>query len=170
MIDGRIRHLGEALAKVRRQRAVTPGERRDRRVVAHRRDRVVAALGERAEHRVELLARVAVQDVTRVERVVPGRRGLPDPDADDALVDPRPVRATACDVTSQLAVDQQAAVGIERQDAARSQPRPAHGDAVRQRHRPCLGGDGEKLVAGDRRREVVEGRCGRAPRRTSVRP
>ena len=45
VVDRRVRHLGEALAQIRRRGPSRAGERRDRRVVAHRRDGVVRRSG-----------------------------------------------------------------------------------------------------------------------------
>ena len=57
MVDRRVRHLCEALAQERRHRPRTSRERRQRRVVTHRRHGLVTGRRRRAEEEEEILAR-----------------------------------------------------------------------------------------------------------------
>ncbi len=106
MVDRRVRHLREALPEVRRERAVASGEWRDRRVVTHRRDGVVTALREWPQHRVQLLARVAVEHVAPVEGVLGRVDGTPCVRAPDALLHPCAIRPAPCELAPQLGIDQ----------------------------------------------------------------
>ena len=65
VVDRRVRHLREALAEVRVERPRAPGERRQRRVVAHRRGRLVRVRGDRPQDRVQVLPRVAERGLAR---------------------------------------------------------------------------------------------------------
>ena len=150
VVDRGIRHLGEALSEVGRERTGTAGERRDRRVVAHRRDRIVAGLGERAEHRVQLLAGVAVEDVTRVQSALgrcdrlARRRRVTMLAATHA-----PVRTPPGELTPQLVAEQQPARRVDDEDPAGPEPRAPHTRTVRQRDGPRLGRDRHEAVVGD---------------------
>ncbi len=148
VVDRGIRHLREALSEVGRKRACAPGERRDRRVVAHRRDRIVAGLGERAEHRVQLLAGVAVENVTRVQSVLGRCDRLAGIGADDARRHPPPVRVPTCQLAPQLVAEQEPARRVDDEDPAGTEPCPLHARSVRERDGSRLGRDRHEAVVG----------------------
>ena len=150
VVDRGVRHLGEPLAEVGRERACTPGERRDRRVVAHRVDGVAPALRDRAEHEAQLLARVAVQRVARDELGL-GRR---DPVARlaeaDALGHPGRVGPARRELSRELGVEAQTAPGVDREQLARPEACAPDADALGQRNGARLGGDRDEPVVADR--------------------
>ena len=156
VVDRGVGHLGEPLAEVGRERACTPGERRDRRVVAHRVDGVAPALRDRAEHEAQLLARVAVQRVARDELGL-GRR---DPVARlaeaDALGHPGRVGPARRELSRELGVEAQAALGVDREELARPETCAPDADALGQRNGARLGGDRDEPVVADRDTERAE--------------
>ncbi len=186
MIDGRVGDLGEALTQVGRQRPSPAGERRDRGVVPHGIDRIVSRLRERAQHRGQVLARIAVQHLARIERLLRWGHGIADGGSNRARRDPLAVRTAPRELLSDLAVQEQAALRIEGQDPAGPETEAAHMRALRQRHGSRLGcgrdeavvghGDpeGTEPVAVERRARdpsVAEAQCGRpVPRLADERP
>ena len=149
VVDRGIRHLREALSKVGRERTGTAGQRRDRRVVAHRRDRIVAGLGERAEHRVELLAGVAVEDVTRVQSALGRCDRLARVGGDDARGHPPAVRMPTGQFTPQLVAEQQPARRVDDEDPAGPEPGAPHTRTVRERTAPASDATVTRSVIGD---------------------
>ena len=81
VVDRRIRHLREPLAEVAEERSRTPGERGQRRVIAHRGSRLVSVSGGRTHDHRQLLARVAKENVSCREApppaAVPAHRWTP---------------------------------------------------------------------------------------------
>ena len=149
VIDRGVRHLGEPLPEVRRERSRAAGERRDRGVVSHRVHGIAARLGDRAQHEAELLARVAVQRVARDEVGLGGGAGLAPLEERDARVDPRGVRLAPRELALQLAVEEQPALGVDREDLARAEARAADCGALRERDRAGLRADGDQAVVAD---------------------
>ena len=146
VVDRGVRDLREALPEVRRERPPSSRERRDRGVVAHRVDGVLARLCDRAQHERELFARVAVEHVARAEVGLGRGERLALLRKAHALVDPRGVGLARGELTLELAVEEQAAAWVERQELAGAEPGAAHGDALRQRDRTGLGRHGDEAV------------------------
>ena len=123
VVDRGVRHLREALSEVGGERARAAGEWCDRGIVAHRRDGVVAGLCERSEHRVELLACVAVQDLSRVQAVVGSLDRLACVGGHGVRRHPAPVRAPPRELAPQLVPEQEPVHGIDDEDPARAETR-----------------------------------------------
>ncbi len=133
-----------------------PGERRDRRVVAHRVHGIPSGLRDRPQHQAQLLPRVPV------ERMPGGEVLLADPGRSTLLAcrdgrgDPGRVRLATGELPLELAVEQQASLRIDGQLLAGAEPRPPHGALVGERDRPRLGGDGNEPVAAHRHAERTQ--------------
>ena len=149
VVDRRVRDLREALPEVRREGPCAAGQRRDRRVVAHRVDGVATGLRDRPEHQAQLLAGVAVQRVTRGEVLLGHGQGLALLAEDERVGHPARVRPRAGERARQLAVEEDAALGVDGEQLAGREARPPHRDALRQRHRARLGRDRDEPVGAD---------------------
>jgi glutamate synthase domain-containing protein 1 len=149
VVDRGVGDLGETLAEVRGERAGSAGERRDRGVVPHRVDRVVPGLGDRAQHRAELLACVAEQRVARAEVCFGHRGGIAGRGPHGALLDPASVRPTRCKVPLELAVVPEPAFGVDADHLPRAETGAPHLLPLGQRHGTCLRRDGDDAVGGD---------------------
>ncbi len=75
-IDGRVRHLGEALLEEIVKGAGPSGEHRQRRVIAHGADGLLTGPGHRAKQEGQLLRRVAERDLSPEERLWFGGRDI----------------------------------------------------------------------------------------------
>ena len=146
VIDRGVRHLCEALPEVRRKRPPPSRERRDRGVVAHRVDGVLTRLRDWPQHERELFARVAVKHVTRAEVALRRRERLALLREAHALVYPGGVGLARGELALELAVEEQAAPWVERQELAGAEPGATDGDALRQRDRAGLGRHGDEAV------------------------
>ena len=164
VVDRRVRHLREALAEERVERSRTPGERRQRAVVAHRRDRLVAVRGGGPEHERQILARVAGQHVARAQvarrrkhRLARGELATPDGE-------PAQVRAAGGQRALDVVVQLDAATGcVDREHLAGTELAAAHARVVRQRDRARLRRARHEAVVGDRvakRSQPVAVDCG----------
>ena len=156
MVDRGVRHLREALAQIGRQRTCPAGERRDRRVVPHRVDGVVAGLRERPEHGGDVLAGVAVEDLAGVETTLRRIYGLADVLTRDAVPDPLAVRLPSGELPAELGVDEQAPLRIDGEDASRPEARATNGGALGERNSAGLGRDGDEPVARHRDAERAQ--------------
>ena len=67
MIDRRVGHLGEALLEIAVEQAGRLGQHRERSVVAHREDRLLALRRHRSQHIGELFLGVAESGLARHE-------------------------------------------------------------------------------------------------------
>ena len=165
VVDRGVRHLREALSEVGGERARAAGERCDRGVVAHRRDGVVAGLRQRAEHRVQLLARVAVEDMSRVQAVVGSLDRLACVGGHGVRRNPAPVRTPPRELAPQLVPEQEPVHGIDDEDPARAETRAPDARTLGERYRPRLGCNRDEPVVGDRdaqRPKPVAVECGSA--------
>ncbi len=150
MVDRRVRHLREALAEVRREGPCAAGEGRDRRVVAHRVDGVLAGLRDRSQHQAELLARVPVERMSDGE-VLGGRRERLALGAEvDARLDPRRVRLAPSELALELSVEEQPAIGVDREELARPESCAPHDGALGERDRARLRRDRDEAVVAHR--------------------
>ena len=68
-VDRRVRHLREELLEVRVEQRLAAGEHGERRVVAHRADRLLGVPRERREDRLHVLLRVAEEQLARAQRL-----------------------------------------------------------------------------------------------------
>ena len=122
-VDGWIRDLGELLLEVAREQAVAVRERGERRVVAHRADRLGAGQRHRREQQREVLARVAEDAVLEREGLLVDAHALLRAEVVEmelVLIEPLAVGALARQHALDLAVLHDAARrGVEHQHAAR---------------------------------------------------
>ncbi len=97
-VDRRVRHLREKLVEVVEQRAALLGKRRERRVVAHRTDRLLARFGHRVDDELEILVRIAEEPLAAQEVAGHGGRhdfGEKTLDGDAVLFNPAAVGTPA---------------------------------------------------------------------------
>ena len=73
-VDRRVRHLREELLEVRVEERLAAGQHGERRVVAHRADRLLGVPRERREDRLHVLLRVAEEQLPRAQRLRRRRR------------------------------------------------------------------------------------------------
>jgi hypothetical protein len=124
-VDGRVGDLGEELLEVREQRRRLVGEHRQREVVAHRADRLLALGGHRREQDPQVLLRVAERELARAQglarRLPLALRQVLEPH--DALAVPVAVGTAGRDVLLDLLVlDDAAELEVDHEQLARLQP------------------------------------------------
>ena len=103
-VDRRIGHLSEALLEVGRERASPVRKRSDRRVVSHRRSRLVAGRSHRAQDDVQIFAGVAERSVPAGQVFERSGERLADRSSSDAVAQPAPVRPMGCQISLELFV------------------------------------------------------------------
>jgi hypothetical protein len=125
-IDRRVGDLGEELVEVVGQGRGLGRQRGQRRVGAHRADRLLAGVGHRRDQQVDVLVAVA-EGAELGEQLVAGDRGrrrrrLELVHLEHVLVEPLPVREAAGDVALELVVgDDAALVGVDHEHPPRLQ-------------------------------------------------
>ena len=152
-VERRVGHLGEQLAEVVEQQPGLRAERRDRRVGAHRAERLAAGVGHRREDDPQLLLGVAedllaagdrgvrVHDVLAVGDVV---------EVDQAGVQPLVVRVLGGQLGLDLLVlDDPVLVGVDEEHPARLQPALADDRGGVEVQDADLGGEDDQAVVGD---------------------
>ena len=149
VVDRRVRDLREALPEVRRERTCAAGQRRDRRIVSHRVDRVATGLRDRSEHEAQLLAGVAVQRVAGGEVLLGHGDRLALLAEHERVGHPTRVWPRAGERSRELAVEEDAALGVDGEELAGREARPPHRDSLGQRHGARLGRDRDEPVGAD---------------------
>ncbi len=145
-VDRRVGHLGERLAQEGRDPARPPRERRDRRVVAHAPDRLVA-LGRHRSN--QLLDDLGVEAHGNAEPIIAGRR-LPDRDAGDQAARNSPRRrAVALDGRP----DHPARRDVDHHHLAGAKPAPMRHPLRGELNAPRFGRDDHQPVVGRRQRQ-----------------
>ena len=151
-VDRRVRHLREQLLEVRVEERLAPGEHRERRVVPHRADRLLAVAGERREDHLHVLLRVAEQELAAAQRLG-GRlrhgRLRQVGEANGLALDPLRVRPARRDPALDLVVRDDPVLGeVDEEQLAGLEP--ALADDVRRRlvEHAGLGGEHDPAVGG----------------------
>ena len=148
VVDRRVRDLGEALLEVVVERSRAAGERRERGVVAHRVRRIVGVRGDRPQELDDLLARVAVQRLSRHEirlRRLDGGAGRA---VHEPLCEPDPEGPLGGEAPLEDVVLLQPALGVDGDHLAGAELSAAYAAVAVDRHRPGLGrADDEAVVA-----------------------
>ncbi len=158
-VDRRVGHLREELAEIRIQRLRAARQHRERRVVAHRADRLLARDRHGREKDLQVLLRVA-EDLLAIEQLVGvGRGDLPRRgnvlEADLRAIEPVLVRTLRREVALELLVGDDAAVlDVDQQHLARLQAPLAHDFLLRDVEHAHLRGHDDEVVVGD---EVTRG-------------
>ena len=153
-VDGRVGHLGEELLEVREKVDRALAENRQRGVVSHRADRLLAIAGHRGEDELQLLLGIAEGAVPDQEGAGVGIGRLGDRiqlvETDGSLADPLPVGvAPAEHALDGVVVQDLAGLGVDQEQPARLQP-PLLADALLgDRQHPGLGGHHHPTVLGD---------------------
>ena len=109
----------------------------------------MTGLRQRAEHRVELFARVAVEDMSHLQAVLGSLDRLACVGDDGARRHPAPVRTPPRELASQFVAEQEPTLGIDDEDPAGTQTRALDARTLGQRNRPRLRCDGDEPVVGD---------------------
>ena len=129
-VDRRVRHLGEQLLEVGEERRRLVGEDRERDVVAHRADRLLALGRHRREQDPQVLLRVAERELAGAQRLArdPPLAVGQVAEPDDAVLVPVAVRLARGDALLDLVVlDDPALVDVDEEQLARLQaPAPQH--------------------------------------------
>ena len=169
-IDGRIGHLGEELLEIGVEQLGSFAQHRERAVVAHRAERLLALRRHRREEQAKILPRVAVQSLDGRARVIPEctvrARGLLVllPRVEIAYphqvgCEPVPIGLGGGEIRLELAVFEDALpLRIDDDHPSRRQPTEPADSLRRNVHRPRLGCDDYQVVGGDgepRRAESV---------------
>ena len=153
-VDRRIRDLREQLLEVVVERLVLVRQHRERRVVAHRADALLAGLRHRAEQELEVLLRVAEGLLAVEQRLGVGRRERPRGhvlELDAHALDPLAVGLGRGELVLQfLVLDDAALLQVDQQHLAGLQA-PLLDDAVLRDHRQHagFGGADHQVVVGD---------------------
>ena len=152
-VDRRVGHLREELLEVAEEQDRALGEHRERRVVAHRADRLLPARGHRGEHHPALLLGVAVGVLAGAQqrRVLGGDlRGLEEAAQLDAVgVHPVAVGALAGDPGLDLAVgDHAVLLEVDEEHPARLEAAAAQDALGRELDDAGLGGEHDEAVPG----------------------
>ena len=168
VVDRRIRHLREPLPEVAEERSRTPGERGQRRVIAHRRSRLVSVSGGRTHDHRQLLAGVAKENVSCRKALLRRRYRLTDGGLAPPLRQPAAVRLAAREPQLDRRVVLEATLRIDGEHLPRPEPSPASARLrpARRTRRPPTRSTRDRRR---RRNEEAAGRCDRARRRRSVR-
>ncbi len=183
-VDRRVRHLREQLLEVRVEQRLAGGEHRERRVAAHRADRLLRVARERRQHRLHVLLRVAEQQLAAAERLDRrldrrSRRKLREPQL--LALGPLGVRAARRDCVLGLFVgDDPALREVDEEELPGLQPSLAHDvrravvehARLRREHDPAVGrlvpAPGTQAVAVERRADHAavgeRDRCRAVPR------
>ncbi len=153
-VDRRVRHLGEVLLEVGEQQLRLVGQRRDRRVVAHRADRLFAGGSHRRHQDLEVFLGVAEgllaieQGQVRQRRAGLRRRQLLE--HDQGVLQPLLVGMAAREVRLDLLVGNEAAFDeIDQQHLAGLQAPLGDDVLFRDRQHAHLGRHHDAVVAGD---------------------
>ena len=152
-VDRRVGDLGEQLAEVLVQRLVLLGQHRQRRVVAHRADRLLAVVRHRQQLELEILQRVAERALALHQLLARGRfdaadRQVVQPDAD--VFDPLLVRPRVGQLVLDLAVvDDATGLHVDQQHAAGLQPPLFHDARLGHGEHAGLGSEDHQVVVGD---------------------
>ena len=169
-VDGRVRHLREELLEVRVEERLARGEDGERRVVAHRPDRLLGVARERREHDRHVLLRVAEQKLPAAERL--RRRGRLHArrrevgQVPDVLLVPARVRPLPRDARLELVVgDDPPLVEVDEEELPGLQASLAHDRLRRVGEHARLGGEHDPAVRGLVPAARGGARCGRASRR-----
>ncbi len=152
-VDRRVGHLGEQLLEIVVQRLVLVGQHGQRRVVAHRADRLFALTGHRRQQELQVFLRVA-EGLLPVEQRLAWQLGSglafdriePDPHR----FDPLPVRLGECELMLEfVVVDDAALLEIDQEHLAGLEAPFAHDPALGDRQHARLGGHHHHVVVGD---------------------
>ena len=175
-IDRWVRHLREQLLEVRVHQRTAVGQDGERRVVAHRTDRLLAVDREGREHHLHVLLRVAERQLQAADRFAGrprrgARRQVGEPDA--LAVEPGAVRPAGGDLRLHLGVgddpplrevDEEELAGLETALAQDTAGGDVEHTGLRGEHHPAVRGlepaSGPQAVAVERRadqRAVGEG-------------
>jgi hypothetical protein len=152
-VDRRVRDLGEQLLEVVVERLGAIREHRERRIVAHRADALLAGLGHRAHEELDVLLRVAegllpVEQGLRELRQLRSGRQLLELDAD--AVDPLPIRACRGELVLQLlVVDDAALLEIDQEHLAGLQAPLLDDPVLRNRQDAGLRRHDHEAIVGD---------------------
>ena len=153
-VDRRVRHLGEVLLEVGEQQLRPVGQRRDRRVVAHRADRLLAGGAHRRHQDLEVFLGVAEgllaieQSEVRQRRPRLGRRQLLE--QDQRVHQPFLVGMAARELRLDLLVGNEAAfLEVDEQHLAGLQAPLGDDVALRDRQHAHFRGHDDAVVAGD---------------------
>ena len=153
-IDRRVGHLCEVLLEIGEQELGLVGQRRDRRVVAHGADRLLALERHRRHQDAQVLLRVAEGLLTIEQREIGERsfprRGRKVLEHDLGALEPILVGMALGQRALELLVGNEAAlVEIDQQHLAGLQPPLLHDFAFRDRQHAHFRGHDDALVAGD---------------------
>ena len=153
-VDRRVGDLGEQLLEVIVEQPRLVGEHREGGVVAHRADRLHAVLGHRQEEDALILEGVPEGDLALQERVVVRRLDLGGggqvAQVDEVLVEPLAVRLGAADLTLDLLVLDDAALGgVDEEHPAGLEAALADDLVGRDVEDAGLGGHNDEAVLGD---------------------
>ena len=158
-VDRRVGHLGEVLLEIRVQQLGLVGQRRDRRVGAHRADRFLAGLGHGQHQELGALLRVA-ERLLAIEQADIGarrRRGAPRQlmHADLGAVQPLLIGMRRGELGLDLLVgDDAALLKVDEQHLAGLQPPFLDDGFLGDRQHAALGGHDDQAIVGD---EVARG-------------
>ncbi len=153
-IERRVGDLGELLGEVIEQHAAAAGQRRDRRIVAHRSKRLLAGVGHRREQQLQILFGVAEGALAALH----GLAGVVDVLAlgklahlDGVAFDPLTVRMLGCEGLLDLLVrDDAAFVGVDEEHLARFETALGENVLLRNlRQHTGFGGEHDVAVLGD---------------------
>ena len=150
VVDRWVRDLREALLEVGVQGPRPAGERRQRRVVAHRRGRLVGVRRDRPQDLHELLARVPEGHLAGRKVALLRFDGRPGGARDQALLEPAAVGAPCGETAFDRVVALKASFGIHGQDLARTELAASNLPVAVERDGTDLGHAGDETVRGDR--------------------
>ena len=150
-VDRRVRHLREELLEVGVEQRPPVGERGERRVVAHRADRLLGVDRERREHHLHVLLRVAERQLQPAQRLGrdAGRRARQVGEPHVLALEPGGVRLAGRDLALHLVVrDDAPLVEVDDEQLAGLQTSLAHDLGGRDIEHACLRREHHPAVAG----------------------
>ena len=151
-VDRRVRDLCEELLEVRVEERPAVREHRERRVVPHRAHRLLRIRGERREHHLHVLLRVAERELQAAQRLALGALRLARRQVGEAHVlalEPLGVRAARRDLVLHLLVgDDAPLLEVDEEQLPRLQAALAHDVLRRDVEHARLGGEHDPAVAG----------------------